>query len=211
MVKAVGRKSIYRTSFCLYYTLKLLGMAFYSFDSKAKSFRSSCWHYIGLMLCVTYWIFQSMLHYKTEVYYNSGLSFRIVESIWRRVFEFQIFSSIPIILFNFIKRKHVENFMQFIEKFDAEMDFLEWKNNVRLSCIVEILPIFPIILLICNYIVLINFEWTEMLHFYPTYVYHIKFLAYLITMEVFFIISYLFVVSCWCISRRVKNLTENLR
>lgn len=211
MVKVVARKTIYKSSTYIYFLLKALGMAFYSHDKKLKCFKVSCWHYLGLLLSIFYWIFQSILHRKTEIYYTSGLDFKIVENIWRRVFEFQIFAIIPIILFNFVKRKHVEKFLQLIEKFDTQMEFLEWKNDVEFSRTIEILPFIPIAVLICNYAMLINFEWSEILFVYPPFVYHIKFLAYLVIMETFFIISFLFVVSCWCVSRRLRNLMENMR
>lgn len=194
--KMVERKSIYSTSVYLYYILKILGMAFYKFEKSSNSFKVSTQNYLALTLTIAHWIFQSILHSKTEVYYTSGLNFLIVESIWRRVCEFQIFSAIPIILINFIKRKHVENFMRFIEKFDAQMEFLEWKNDIELSKIVELLPVVPIFVMILNYFMLIHFEWSEALYLYPPYVYHIKFIAYLNIMTIFFIICYLFVVSC---------------
>lgn len=211
MVKVVKRKSIYSSSVYIFYILKGLGMAFYNFDKTSNSFKVSYCHYIGLTLSIFYWIFQSILHYKTEVYYSSGLTFQVVESIWRRVFEFQIFSSIPIILFNFIKRKHVENLLRFIEKFDTQMEYLGWKNPIEISKMIELLPVVPIVVLIWNYIVLIYFELTEMTQLYPPLIYHIRFTAYLIMMEIFFIIPFLFIASCWSISKRFENLTENMK
>jgi hypothetical protein len=211
MVKAVERKSIYSTSVYLYCILKLLGMAFYAFDKKLKCFKVSCWHYLGISMAVIYWIIQSLLHSKTEINYSSGLKFEVIEGIWRRVFEFQIFSSIPIILFNFIKRKHVQNFLRNIEKFDTQMEFLEWKNDVEFSKVIELLPIVPIIVVICNYFALIYFDLSEMVYLYKPYIYHIRFTAYLIMMEMFFVISFIFIVSCLCISKRFKSLTENLK
>lgn len=172
MVNVVARKSIYSTSVYLYYILKVLGMAFYGFDKKLKCFKVSCWHYLGMTMSIVYWIIQSVLHFRTEVYYSSGLKFQIVESIWRRVFEFQIFSSIPIILFNFIKRKHVENFMRFIEKFDIQMEYLEWKNEIELTKVIQSLPFIPIKVLILNFFLIIHFDWSEMVNLYTPLVYH---------------------------------------
>lgn len=206
-----GRKSIYQSSVCTYYVLKLLGMAHYSVDKNSKVFTVSCWHYLSLALFTIYWIAQSILRFKTETHYESGLNYRIVESIWKNVFAFQYFSTIPIIFFNFIKRKHVQNFLKLIEKFDSHMEQLRWKNDVEFSTFYKFLPLMPVPIIVCNHIVIISLHLTEAFHHHPPYVYHIKFVAYLEMMEMFFLICYVFMASCCCICRRLDCLFEVMR
>ena len=213
MVRVGGCENIYQASFFLYYILKALGMAFffYSVEAKLRKFKVSCWHYLGLVFILTYWILQNILYFETQVTYDSGLKFRIIESIWRTVFAFQYLCTIPIILFNFIKRKHLENFLQLIEKFDAQMEVLEWENKVKISAFFSLMPFYPIPILICNNTMILIFELSENFYLHPTYVYHVKFIAYLTITEMFFIICYIFVFSCNCISKRIDLLVENMR
>lgn len=211
MVRGSGRESIYQASFFLYCILKALGMSFFSVDGKFRKFKVSCWHYLGLFLIITYWILQNILYFDTQVTYDSGLNFKIIESIWRTVFAFQHLCTIPIILFNFIKRKHLENFLRLIEKFDAQMELLEWENRVKISKFFSLMPFYPIPLLICNNIMILIFEFSENFYLHPAYVYHIRFIAYLTITEMFFIICYIFVFSCNCITRRIDMLIENMR
>lgn len=211
MAKASGRKSIYQSSVYLYYIMKIFGMAFFGVDGKFHKFQTSCFHYLGVFVFVGYWIYQNILYFDTQIYYESGLNYRIIESIWRNVYAFQNLSIIPIILFNFIKRKHLENFLQLIEKFDSQMEYLEWENRVGISKIFCFLPFFPIPTMIVNHVILLSLNLSEIYFMHPPYVYHVKFVAYLTLMEIFFIICYIFVGSCYCICCRINALIESMR
>lgn len=140
MVRAGGRENIYQASVFLYYILKALGMAFYSVEGKFQKFKVSFWHYLGVFAVVTYWIFQNMLYIDTQVTYDSGLNFKFIES-WRSVYAFQNLYTIPIILFNIINRKHSENFLRLVEKFDTQLELLEWENRMKISKFFSLLPL----------------------------------------------------------------------
>jgi hypothetical protein len=211
MAQVSGHKSIYQSSVCIYYVLKLVGMAHYSVERNSKVFTVSCWHYLSLALFTTYWIAQCVLRYKTEHRHDSGLNYQIVESIWKYVFAFQFFCTIPIIFFNFVKRKHVEDFLRLIEKFDVDVEQLGWKNEVEIGRFYKFLPLVPMPIIIINHVIMVYFEFTENIVFNPSYIYHIKFVAYLGMMEMFFLICYIFIASCFCIYRRIDCLCQIMR
>lgn len=121
-------EDIYHSTHFSYFTLKSFGLAFYRIDKKSKSFKTDIYHYLGLAVtvCLSFGITVSLLLSYQEDDFDSGVQSKLLDNLWKFQYATQQISAIFVLIFHFIKRSNMENFLVCVSEFDKNMDRLNW-------------------------------------------------------------------------------------
>lgn len=123
----------FNASKVFFYNLKLLGLAPYNFDAKTREISVNFVNYLGLFAYIFIWIaiivFQ-VFTWPAELTITDVRS-TILDRLWQYQYFIQHGLTIVIILFNFVKRKSVENYLQLLERFDRMVEELGWKHKAK--------------------------------------------------------------------------------
>lgn len=203
----LGYRNIYESSKFLFIILKSLGLAPYTFDEKSKKFVMRFANYVHFFISIIIWILFTVIQtsrFKSEVM-DSGVKSKFLDRLWKYQYLFQYYLVTFTVIFNLMKRQHVERFLKFIFNFDEIL--------FRYGCELKPANIRPSIVFVV-FIVSVTMTSTYMTIFTildgELKLYHIiESLAYISVTEFFFVISLQFVCSAFCVYYRLKALTKN--
>jgi uncharacterized membrane protein len=204
--------NIYRSASYFYYVMKFFGMAPYTFDRKALKFHTTFSDYLRLVGTLIAWIYINFIHIRTydNRRYKLGIKFKIVDSLWVNCYFLQNLSVLVILIFNFVKRKSVENFLKSIHEFDVQIHKLGWSFKEN-SC-KFLRHTLPLGLLVLTLILLwhLIMSWNGIVS-YERFDFYLKYLGFVEVVGIFFIINMTFIGSCCCIANRLDMMTDSLR
>lgn len=198
-----------------FYTLKFFGLAPYRFNSRTLSFEMGFFNYSILLasLLATVYISRTTIDNFDDKSYESGVQSRFVDNLWRYQNLFQSLMISSTILFNFHKRKHIENFIKLISKFDQILEKLNWKHKSEVFKFLNMINVFLNTLFVFLLVVYIiigtvlskNDEMSE-----KTWTIF-KLITYELTCQFYVMVSLQFILSAYCVYARIKVLLHNIR
>lgn len=203
----LGYRNIYESSKFLFIILKSLGLAPYTFEEKSRKLKMGFANYVHFFISIIIWITFTVIQtsrFRLEVM-DSGVKSKFLDRLWQYQYLFQYYLVTFTVIFNLLKRKHVERFLQFIFKFDEILlrYGCELKTaNIRQSIV---FVVFIVSVTMTSTYMIIFTILEEELKFYHI----IKSLAYVSVTEFFFVISLQFINSAACVCYRLKALTKN--
>lgn len=182
----VMHNNIYRSVSYFYYVTKILGMAPYTFDRKFSAFRTTPWDYLRLCGTLIAWIYINFIHIQTydNRRYKLGIRFKIVDGLWMNCYFLQNFAVLVILIFNFMKRTKVENFLKTIHAFDIRVEKLGWKFKADFSRIPRHVLLLGLLTLTSILIWLLWRSWNG-IGSYDRFVFYLKYLAFMCLSEYF--------------------------
>lgn len=208
-------RTVYQSSGALFYMLKFLGLAPYSFDYKTLTFKMGLSNYLTLFIpaaCSAYFFFFSVNCFIHESY-ESGVQSKFVDQLWQWSYLLQHLFAFATILFNFFKRKHIENFLKLIHKFDKNLEHLGWKFKVKNSNLCNLFVLCVQLFFLCLIIVycLVSINMIDIRGNVSNFVKVVRMLAYQLMNQFYFMVSIQFILSAYLICSRLKVLMKNVR
>lgn len=212
----VHKKDIYESSKFLFICLKLLGLAPYKINRKAREIEVKSFNYFELAIALIVWIFFIWVQYESfhlEVSYSSVQS-SLVDQIWKYQYVTQHIFAILVLLLNFFKRNHIESFLKLIDDFDKNLGRLNWKFHAVNVSTVPVMFLFVITSLI---ILTQMFVGTYVIDFYEgspevySFKYIMNIFAYMLLIVFYLMISLQFILSTHHVKARLKALRDNIK
>lgn len=202
---------IYKSATYFYYVLKILGMAPYTFDWKLHVFRTTFWDLLRLFGSLIFWTYIIIVHVETynSNRYKSGINFKIVDSLWMNNYAYQNLTILVIIVFNYLKRKNVENFLRFISTFDRRIIKLGWLPAKQTSALSYIILAAALVLTILT-MRAVAMAWRG-IDTWEKFNDYIKSVSFAQILAIYFMMNMVFIGSCCCISSRLTALINNMR
>lgn len=207
-----GSVDIYSSNAGFYYILKVLGLAPFGFDREKLRLKVTSTNYFQFTASLAFWVYMTWVEHASRgtEQYEVGIQSNLLESIWKYQFTIQHFLAIGLVIFSFIKWKHVDNLLILIHFFDLHLQNLQWEfqpkqNNVW----------FPVVFFLLSLVVTTSF--TLFLTTNGDYgnitniMQGLRVFNYLLINIFFLIVSMNFILSVSCINQRLVILTENFR
>ena len=195
------------TSISPFYNLiKPFGLACYNLNLKTGKITLRWINYLMLLLSLIWCQYMTYLSF-TESQYPLGSS--IISRGWKLHWMLEVILTIPIILFNFLKRKHFEKFLILLHEFDELIKQFNWKYHINHAKGRNVLML-TMFLRFCFICFLIVYVFTNILLFI-SYFEILRFIIFLYINETYVLISSQFIFSAYCIVSRFKVLNENIR
>lgn len=204
------QKHIYHSAKLFYYILKFLGLAPYRFDDQLMSFKMGFLEYFWFFASTTFYMILNINHvtHFSSFAYDTGVQSSLLDILWQYQFVLQHIFATAIVIFQFVQRKRVENFLKLIYKFDRAVENMNWRFKVvhRSN-----------ILLICNIIsavLVIGFQFMGVVKgVYKDHSYAevINLIAFAVITDFHFVVLMQFIFSVYCIYARFRALMRNVR
>lgn len=205
--------NIYSSNIGFFYVLKLLGLAPYSFDAKNQKLKVTSTNYLQFAASVAFWIILTFIENlsKARDSYKVGIQSNLLESLWQHQFTLQHFLAIGLIVFSFVNREHVENFLSLVHNFDQHVKKLRWKVQPK-----QMNVWFPVIFFLLSTVVMTIYTVTVLtLNEYKLYfddeTQIFRMINYVIMNVFFLMVATQFIMSVACINQRLSVLTGNFR
>lgn len=201
---------IYSSFGVFFYVLKTLGLAAYEFDRKDLEFKTTWNSFLQFTVSILVWTAfacYNLTNLRLEPF-DSGVQSKFLDKLWQYQFFLQNLLTVLIVVFNFFQRKNIENFLKLLFNFDQQIDRLEWKyksKKVEPSPVL-ILSLTAVIIMLAIYTI-VFYCYSENSFFIDVF----ETFAYTAVLEFFFLLSFQFIVSAWCIKVRLNALLLNIR
>ena len=202
-----GSSSIYQTVKPFYYFLKLFGLASFQLNCKERKIRMTFKDYLILLCSISVGMF---IVYTTcsdvGSYIREGQT--MIENGWKYQYLYQIVITVPMIVYGFIKRKHVQRFLEIIYFFDEQTELSNWEHKINHSQDkVKIL----IWLLIGVILIIIMYFFALFTGSYLSYsIPYQNLLLNSFVIKLHDLVMYQFIFSVLCIKRRYDLLNKNM-
>jgi hypothetical protein len=208
-----AHENFYQSTKLFFYTLRAFGLAPYDFDTKTSKIQMKTKNYLILVTSIVIAVLCSWasLHNLFCEGYVTGIQSVLLDRIWQSTFIVESLAIVCVIVFNYLKRQNIENFLKLIEKFDRTLARLSWEGK-------------PGMMNKCN--ILMAVFWgsvTVLLTFYTTSAFLVfeddlspwmscfKLNVFQLTNSFHLLVAIQFILSVYCIQTRLKVLTENMR
>lgn len=196
-------ENIYKSISPFHNLIKLFGLAPYDLNLKTGKITLRWIHYLMLLLSFIWGQYMIYLSF-TQIEYD--LSTSIMNRGWKLHWELEVVLTVPIIIFNILKRKHLEKFLSLLHEFDELIKKFNWKYQINHATGRNVL-MFTIFLRFCFMTFLIvNTFSNEMSITEMT-----RFTIFLYINETYVLISSQFIFSAYSIVSRFKVLNKNIR
>lgn len=210
------KMDIFCSSKYFYFILKSLGLAHYQFDKKSRSFKTSLSNFLGLIVSIAIWpiLFLVSLRMNQKYNYDSGVKLELLDEIWKFQYLLQHILPIFTIIFNFYKRKSIENFMNQIFKFDQKTQQLGWNTKtIHSSILVLVFYLLSAFAIVLHQFIVICFlkVYGDFGSFIDEIYKIVAVLAYVIITEFYLMVSLQFILSSHCVNVRLKLLIKHIR
>lgn len=193
-----------------YFILKLLGLAPYRFDAKSSAFKMSFINYFGFFLSIIIYLAFLVIQLKVivETNFDSGVQSYLLDRLWQYQIVLQKVFIPLIIIFQFMKRKHVQSFIKLILKFDHNFERIRWRYKVTHSYK------FARFLIMTSLIMSLSLN--IVLAFYGVFNYlndssFMQLVSYSAVNEFFFLLSMQFIFSTYLVYARLLALSKHIR
>lgn len=210
------KRDIYESSKFLFICLKLLGLAPYKVNRKARDFEVKSFNYLELAIALIVWIFFIWVQYESFHldYAYSGVQSSLVDRIWKFQYVTQHVFAILVLLLNFIKINHIESFLKLIDDFDKNLERLNWKfHAVNVSTV----PVMFLFVITSVYIVSQMFVGSYVIDFFDgnpevySFKYIMNMFAYMLLTVFYLMISLQFILSAHHVNTRLNALRNNIK
>lgn len=209
-------QDVYFSAQFFYYILKSMGLASYQFDAKTQTLKVSCKNYWELIFSIFVWIFLSWITWRNFEVNNmdTGVQSKFLDGLWKDQYKLQHILPIFTILFNFLKRKNIENFLKLIFNFDQTMQRVSNNFNVRHSrCLILGLYLTSAFGIMIQQIIMVYYR--NIYGVYGSFDVEVtkilRIFTYFAISEFYFMISMQFIMSVWYINVRLTTLTKHIR
>lgn len=207
-------KNIYYSAEFFFYILKSMGLAPYRFDKESQSLKMNFWNHLQFVVAVVIWII--LIYVQLGLYdglkFETGIQSSFLERLWKYQYILQHYLAIAVIIFSYLKREHVENYLKQIFTFDQIVEKLNWRVKVVHSRMHVLLFYLISMLMILFYMIFA-------IHIYGIYgkismnpvTMTVKFIQYIVMNEFVLIVSLQFILSTHCIKSRLTAILQNIR
>lgn len=205
---------LYQSSKFFFLTLKSLGLAPYQFNKKSQCFVTTFWNYVEMISFTAMWIALTWLTFNTVQSDDTTLAVqsKLLERLWTYQYELQFILASVTIVFNFMKRKHVENFMDLIFTFDQLMSSLDWRFEASYS------KYLVFVLQLDSMIFFMTYQCVSIFVFkaygeieYTTIKVVVMMFSYTAMIEIYLMLSIQFIMSTYYIKIRLNALIRYAR
>ena len=208
----VEKPAIYKSSSFFFHILKILGLAPFNIDENDLKLKVGYQNFLMFSAHLVLWTKYSWDLLKNMNKFSSDSNSRVMDNLLKYQFVLQHYLIIPSMIYNFMKRKHVEYFLKSISKFDSTVDQLGWDFKVIHSKypVLFIFLISTISMISYNYVVVVimNVYADSKVESYEILISNF---AYIFTTEFYFMISFQFISSCYCCYSRFQMLLKNMK
>lgn len=146
----------------------------------------------------------------TESEFGSSMSSKIAESGWHYQYQLEVVLVLPLMVFNYIKRNHVEMFVAKVYEFDETLAQMKWirANSRHSRCLnFEVGLVMSSILLLLLFLLLFGiFIKTENVPLV-----FVRLSVFVVVTEFYLLISFQFILGTLSIYRRFSVLNTNVR
>jgi hypothetical protein len=128
---------IFKSVTCFNQILQLYGLGF-SLDGVTGKIKDNLCNRIGFLVSLSWAILLCIVIAVSEPVFDSKkVRFEIVLAGWHYQYQLEVVLVLPLMIFNYIKRKHVELFLAKVHEFDetlAQMNWISTKNRRPRAC-----------------------------------------------------------------------------
>lgn len=207
---------IYDTTKYFYVLLRSLGLSSYQFDKKSLTFKTSLWNYGELLAWIFFWfglIWVSCNNFEENTQ-ETGVDSVLLDMLWKYQFILQHVFAIITILFNFVKRKNIENCLKSLFNFDQMLQRFGFGHKVMHSryLIVIFYMISLMAVLLHQFIsVYIKDGYGAPGNFAVELIKVMRIVAYIAVVEFYLLISMQFILSTHYVDVRLKLMIKLVR
>lgn len=208
--------SVYKSLEYFYVILKISGLAPYSFDRKLRKFKVDAKSVISIILSLIFWVAVSWVHIQNfrSKLFSFGLQSSLLDHLWQYQYVMQFILACFSVLFNILKSKHIERFLDSLHRFDEGTQNLRWKfkaGSYRGLLVVALYSMTAIsvaaYVAISSILIPMSEAYSELLSFD----FFANFIAYLVITEFYLILCMQFISSAYLVCIRLKALRRNFR
>jgi hypothetical protein len=211
----VTHDNFYQSTKLFFFTLRAFGLAPYDFDTKTSKVQMKAKNYLILVISIVIAVVCLWAPIQNFVGngYVTGMNLALLDRIWQVAFLFECLVAIGVILFNFSRQQNIENFLNFIEKFDQNLTKSKWKGKPDTmrwcDSLMAVFVTFVLAVLI-YYTIGIFYIFEDLNHLSPA-MSCIKVNIFGLSHSFLCIVAIQFILSVYCIQTRIKVLVENMR
>lgn len=205
--------NIYYSAQFIFKILKILGLASYNFDIKSQKLETKLRNYLEFYLWILFWIALLWLQWRT--YKSKSLETMVDSNLLEQILQYQYlvqhFLAILTVVYNFSKRQHVQKFLMLVFYFDQKVDQLDWNFKVKHSryCIPCFIFVSFLVILIYPIATFYTDEFYEDMR--DDKLIYFNFISYAAIYEFYLLLSMQFILSTFCVYKRLKALRHNIR
>lgn len=209
MAKTKGKpENIFRSVATFNGLLQLFGLGFY-LDVKTGEMKVNLCNRIGFLLNLSWSVLGIAVSLSEKPMASRS---EVLNTVWHYQYQLQVFLVLPLLIFNYIKRKHAANFLAKLNEFDDAMDRINWtpsklfrtgacRYNEILFIAASILLLFLYQIVAVGKLFLVaNFELAM-----------IRFLVSIHVSEFFLLITFQFVFAASNVRKRFSILNRRVR
>lgn len=204
--------NIFNSVKSIYWISKILNLAPYHFDSKSLNLSTKLWNYFEFLFSVFIWIVLTFYQWKNfhEYTIRSGVQSTLLDQLWQYQYLLQHVFAIFVIIYNFIKRHHVQRFLMILFNYDQRIQRLDWRLKIShssnlityfLSATLGSIVMYQIFSYLSGNYVKFSVDKFTLL----------RVIDYVFVTGLFLMISMQFILSTFCIFIRLFALRRNIR
>ncbi|CAO1406641.1 unnamed protein product [Diamesa serratosioi] len=202
-----GSSNIYETVAPFYYVLKFFGLASFTLNLEDGTIRMKFKDYLLLFfatICGIFAIYSTCSDILT--YLIEGTS--LIQNVWKYLYLYQIIIIVPIIIFGYIKKQHVERFLELIHSFDKLIELLNWEHKSNHSKTKSKLFIW---LTLSAFIIILMYSFSNLTSNYLSDSnFYLNILLNVFVVKLHDVAMCQFIFSVICIKDRYKILNKNM-
>lgn len=207
--------SIYKSLESFYFILKISGLAPYSFDRKSRKFKVDAKCVISMILSLFFWLAVSWITIQSFRSRSStfGLQSNLLDHLWQSQYVMQYVLACFSVLFNILKSKHIERFLESLHSFDESLINLGWKFKAASfrAFIVVALFLFTAISVAAYITALWIFQPNSEAFNISLFELLTGFVGYTVVTEFYLLLCMQFISSAFLVCTRLKALRRNFR
>lgn len=205
-------ENIYSSSVYLFYILKGLGLASFSYDPKTFKFQLKPVNIFLFLVQLIVWILLTWMETQSKHAqgYTSGIQSNLVERVWQFQYLFQHYIAVFIIVYSLAKRNHIEKFLSQVFTFDQHLKCLNWRTQIKQQNKYYPLSVFVIATGSVSTLMIVLVAKDDQNN-YEDLVSYIRIFSYIMIDGFFLMISLQFILSVRCINDRLAAIYDNTR
>lgn len=206
--------NIYNSLKFIYFILKILGLAPYTFDKTSRKLIMNAKASFLMILSITFWIGLSWFNLQRfwTKKYSIGIQSKLLDNLLHHQYLLQFFFACLIVVFSVLKRKHIENFLDSLFSFDERLRSFKWNFKAPSYQIYTVALFIFTAVLITSYLTMTTLLSTNIRNV-ETGTFKIigSILSYTAITEFMLMISVQFILSAYLVRSRLRALGMNFR
>lgn len=209
-----GEANIYNSLKFIYFILKILGLAPYTFDKTSRKLIMNAKASFLMILSITFWIGLSWFNLQRfwTKKYSIGIQSKLLDNLLHHQYLLQFFFACLIVVFSVLKRKHIENFLDSLFSFDERLRSFKWNFKAPSYQIYTVALFIFTAVSITSYLTMTTLLSTNIRNV-ETGTFKIigSILSYTAITEFMLMISVQFILSAYLVRSRLRALGMNFR